>query len=101
MEPASPANPFVAWLRRAQARHSYWLTRFLILRLLGFVYFAAFVSLAVQVLPLIGWNGLLPAQDFLPRVDAHFHSSIEGFLNFPSLFWFGISDGELVTLAWI
>ena len=67
MESPPPGNPFVAWLRRAQARHSYWLTRFLILRLLGFVYFAAFVSLAVQVLPLLGSNGLLPAQDWLPR----------------------------------
>lgn len=101
MESPAPANPFAAWLRRVQARHSYWLTRFLILRVLGFVYFAAFVSLAVQVLPLVGSQGLLSAQDFLPRVAAHLHSSIEGFLTLPSLFWFGISDGELVTLAWL
>ena len=40
---------------------TYWLTRFLILRLLGIVYLAAFLSLAVQVLPLIGAHGLLPA----------------------------------------
>jgi len=40
----------------------YWLTRFAILRLLGFVYFFAFLSLACQVLPLIGSDGLLPAK---------------------------------------
>jgi hypothetical protein len=101
MESPAPANPFIAWLRRTQARHSYWLTRFLILRLLGFVYFAAFVSLAVQVLPLLGSNGLLPAQDFLPRVGIHFGSYIDGFLTLPSLFWLGISDGAMQTLAWI
>lgn len=98
---SSPAHPFVAWLRRAQARHSYWLTRFLILRLLGFVYFAAFASLAVQVLPLLGSHGLLPAQDFLPRAARYYGSEVEGFLNLPSLFWFGISDGGMVTLAWM
>jgi len=37
---------------------TYWLTRFLILRLLGLVYFFAFLSLARQVLPLIGEHGL-------------------------------------------
>ena len=30
---------------------TYWLTRLLILRLLGLVYFFAFLSLALQVLP--------------------------------------------------
>ncbi|HEV7406643.1 MAG TPA: lipase maturation factor family protein [Chthoniobacteraceae bacterium] len=100
MESPLSANPLVVWLRRAQARHSYWLTRFLILRLLGLVYFAAFVSLAVQVLPLLGSHGLLPAQDYLVGVQRHLGSWIEGLLALPSLFWFGISDGALTTLAW-
>src|SRR2546426_10635105 len=39
---------------------SYWLTRFVILRLLGLVYFVAFLSLSRQVLPLIGGHGRLP-----------------------------------------
>ncbi len=46
--------------------HSYWLTRFIILRLLGLVYFVAFLSLAQQILPLIGSQGLLPVELFLP-----------------------------------
>ena len=33
---------------------SYWLTRFVLLRLLGFVYAAAFLSAALQLVPLIG-----------------------------------------------
>ncbi len=44
-----------------RGRPSYWLTRFVLLRLLGFVYCAAFLSLATQLLPLIGHDGLLPA----------------------------------------
>ncbi|TMA42269.1 MAG: lipase maturation factor family protein, partial [Deltaproteobacteria bacterium] len=50
---------------------TYWLTRFLVLRLLGLVYFVAFLSLAHQVLPLIGTDGLLPAAPFLDRLAAH------------------------------
>lgn len=101
MESATSENPLFAWLRRAQARHSYWLTRFVILRLLGFIYLAAFVSLAFQVLPLLGSDGLLPAQDFTARVGAHFGSRFDGFLLLPSVFWAGMSDRELLVLAWI
>lgn len=79
---------------------SYWLTRFVILRLLGLVYFVAFLSLAQQVLPLIGRDGLLPAHLFLDRVAAHFGSRLGGFEQFPSLFWLGLSDRWLAGLAW-
>jgi len=79
---------------------SFWLTRFVILRLLGVVYFFAFLSLATQVLPLIGSHGLLPARSFLERATEYFGSHLDGFLQFPSLFWIDASDGLLVTLAW-
>jgi len=39
----------------------YWLTRYVILRLLGLVYMVAFMVAINQVVPLIGANGLLPA----------------------------------------
>ncbi len=80
---------------------SYWLTRFVILRLLGIVYLFAFLSLATQVLPLIGSNGLLPAGLFLQRASNYFGSRLDGFLQFPSLFWFDASDGLLLTIAWV
>ncbi len=91
----------LGYLRRAQAKNSHWLTRFVILRLLGFVYLAAFVSLAVQVLPLIGSHGLTPADDFLRRLGAHFGSAQEAFLQVPTIFWLGISDRELNVLSWL
>lgn len=80
---------------------SYWLTRFLILRLLGLVYLVAFLSLAHQVVPLIGTNGLLPAPDFLERVVMRAGSHGAGFAALPSVFWLGCSDALLVTLAWV
>jgi Lipase maturation factor len=81
--------------------HSYWLTRFLILRLLGLVYFIAFLSLANQVLPLIGKDGLLPAELFLRQVVRYYGSSLNGFLQLPSLFWISASDPFLVAMAWL
>ena len=84
----------------APPRPSYWLTRFLILRLLGLVYFVAFLSLAQQVLPLIGTDGLLPVGLFLERVQTHFGSRLAGFLQIPSVFWVNASDRVLVVAAW-
>src|SRR5262245_34570811 len=87
---------FAAW-----DRSSYWLTRFAILRLLGFVYFVAFLAAANQIVPLVGEHGLLPARDFLEHVAAHFGSRADGFLQLPSLFWFDVSDAFLNTTAWL
>lgn len=75
------------------------LTRFFILRLLGFVYFFAFLSLARQVLPLIGQHGLEPASKFLQDVQAQVGRG-GGFVALPSLFWLRLSDGLLVAGAW-
>lgn len=78
----------------------YWITRFVLLRLLGFVYFMAFLSLAAQVLPLIGHDGLLPADNFLNAVGSSFDSKVSAFVKLPTIFWLGISDNLLLILAW-
>jgi hypothetical protein len=44
---------------------TYWLTRFVILRLLGAVYAVAFLVAINQVIPLIGSDGLLPVDIYL------------------------------------
>src|SRR5436309_2522801 len=85
----------------AADRPSYWLTRFLILRLLGLVYVFAFVSLARQVLPLIGSNGLTPIAQFLAAAGSYHGSRSDGFKHYPSLFWFDASDSLLLRLAWL
>jgi Lipase maturation factor len=82
-------------------QNQYWLTRFLILRLLGFIYFIAFLILINQAVPLIGENGLLPADAFLTLLQKHFASRGRGFVEYPSLFWFHLSDASLLVFAWI
>src|SRR2546428_7623595 len=77
---------------RARNAPSYWLTRFVILRLVGLVYFVAFLVAARQIIPLIGQSGLLPAETFLHRVEGHFRSRPGGFLPLPSVFWVYASD---------
>jgi len=86
---------------RSKATKGYWLTRFVFLRLLGFIYLIAFISLATQVIPLIGENGLLPADNFLDRVEGSYGSKSNSFSALPSIFWFGVSDNALVILSWL
>jgi len=83
------------------ARPTYWLTRFLILRLLGLIYAVAFLVAIHQIVPLIGANGLLPVGMFLNSVADTLGSGGAGFRRLPSLFWFGHSDSFLLTAAWI
>jgi hypothetical protein len=81
--------------------NSYWLTRFVILRLLGFVYAIAFLVAARQLVPLVGRNGLTPAHDFLFNVQSQLGSPAEGMLQLPTLFWFGSSDLGMSIFAWV
>src|SRR4051812_29002775 len=97
-QPAAADSPDAPAASAAPA--TYWLTRFVLLRLLGFIYLIAFLVAANQLVPLVGHHGLLPADLFLSRVGQHLGSNWEGFLELPSLFWFGISDTRLVTVAW-
>ncbi len=84
----------------ARRRTSYWLTRFVLLRLLGAVYAVAFLVAAQQLLPLVGSHGLLPVGLFLGRVQQALGSPWAGFLRLPSLFWLGHSDAALLGVSW-
>lgn len=89
----------ILWARAA-AKNDYWLTRFVMLRALGFVYFFAFLSLAAQVIPLIGHNGLLPADNFLAAVENNFGSAASAFQQLPTIFFFHSSDPFMQFMAW-
>src|SRR5688572_2739750 len=95
------ASSFHALVERTRAAAltpaEYWLTRFILLRLLGLLYLIAFLAAALQLGPLIGHDGLLPADTYLRRLTEHFGSRAEGFFELPSVFWFGVSDGALLT----
>ena len=79
---------------------TWYLTRWVLLRFLGFVYAIAFLIAALQIVPLIGQNGLTPAQPFMALVADHFGSRAAAELNLPSFFWYGLSDQLLVGIAW-
>ncbi len=84
-----------------RSRETYWLTRFVILRLLGFVYVMGFLAAVNQLVPLIGSDGITPVNLFLPRVADSVGSRFQGFFTLPSLFWFDCSDTMLRVVSWI
>lgn len=102
-EPAAPAvearwRRALSWLE--QAGDNYRLTRFMLLRFTGLVWLVAFLSLAQQFIPLVGHDGLLPADLFAERVVAHFGSPWSAFWEMPSLFWFRCDDAMILTVTW-
>ncbi len=78
---------------------SWLLTRFFVLRLLGLVYFIAFLSALLQARALIGSDGLLPMGPFLRAVRRVSGSSAEAFFRAPSLFWIDASNITLVSVC--
>src|SRR6476659_4274256 len=79
---------------------TYWLTRFMILRLLGLVYAIAFLVTINQIIPLIGSHGLSPISIYLKNVSAALGSISASFMRLPSIFWAWHSDAALLTGAW-
>lgn len=77
---------------------SYVLVRWLFLRLLGIVYFIAFASSGVQILGLIGSQGILPVADMLAGVGAVVGP--ERYWLLPTLAWLDASDFFLQFLCW-
>jgi hypothetical protein len=82
-------------------RRTYWLTRFMILRLLGLIYAIAFLVAVNQMLPLIGSDGLTPVGLYLKRISTALGGNTAGFIRLPSIFWLWHSDAALLTVAWI
>ena len=69
----------------------------LFLRGLGLIYFAAFASLAVQILGLVGSAGVLPVESFLQAAREYY--GIAAYRIVPTLFWLNASDTALVVGA--
>ena len=85
----------------SRSRPTYWLTRFVMLRLIGGIYAVAFLVAIHQIVPLIGAHGLLPVGLFMDRATEALGSRGACFLRLPSLFWFVHSDVALLAVAWI
>ncbi|MEO6844756.1 MAG: lipase maturation factor family protein [Ginsengibacter sp.] len=82
-------------------QRTYWLTRFMILRLLGIIYAVAFLVAINEIIPLIGSDGLTPVNIFLKQASDALGSNKAGFMRLPSFFWFDHSDSALLTVSWI
>jgi lipase maturation factor 1 len=74
--------------------------RWLFLRALGCIYFSAFFSLAFQIRGLIGPNGILPANEYLPVV-AHSVGSSRGLWFAPTLLWLASGPHLLTAMCWV
>ncbi len=71
--------------------------RWLFLRALGLIFFAAFHSLAFQIHGLIGPEGILPARLFLDDVKTVF--PLSGVIRAPTLLWLSSGDAALTALV--
>ena len=74
------------------------LTRRLFLRLLGVVWLLAFVSLAGQIVGLVGERGIIPAGRFLDWAGSIYGA--RAWREMPTVFWLGAGDGALRGVAW-
>jgi Lipase maturation factor/DCC1-like thiol-disulfide oxidoreductase len=73
----------------------YALVSWVFLRLFGLIYVAAFASLGVQILGLIGHAGILPLGDFLVAARAALGGTAYWIL--PTLFWMNAGDTALIA----
>jgi predicted DCC family thiol-disulfide oxidoreductase YuxK len=78
---------------------SYALVSWLFLRGLGAIYVAAFASLAVQILGLVGHDGIVPLDRYLPA--AHGAGGSAAYWRMPTLFWLDQRDTLLLGGAWL
>ena len=84
----------VLWGRTLEPE-SYALVSWLFLRGLGAIYLSAFVSLGVQILGLVGHDGISPLDRYLPA--AHGAWGTAAHWRLPTLFWLDQSDTLLVA----
>ena len=82
---------------RQPARPTFFLTRWLFLRLIGVIYLIAFLSLWLQIDGLIGSDGILPADQYLNAVREQV--GLERYVTFPTLSWLNDSDAFLHLLC--
>src|SRR6201987_3895038 len=74
------------------------ISRWLVLRALGLIYFSAFFSLVFQIKGLIAPGGILPANEYLQAV-AH-TLGLTRIWFAPTLLWFSSSSLMLSALCW-
>ena len=84
-------------------RPTYWLTRFLILRLLGAIYAVAFLAAINQIIPLIGSDGLASGREHSCNVPAKSSArrAPDSLYTCHRSFGSSTPDTALLVAAWI
>ena len=75
------------------------ISSWLFIKALAVIYFAAFLSIAVQITGLAGANGILPLEEFLTL--AFQHRGYQAFLYLPTVFWIDSGDFALQLVAYL
>lgn len=86
-----------AWAQLGDTGETYVIASWLFLRVMGLIYLAAFLSLAVQIRGLIGRDGILPLEDFLA---SRRRLGLRRLWRIPTLCWLNASDTFLSLLCW-
>lgn len=76
----------------------YRLVAWVFLRLLGLIYLAAFVSLALEIQALAGIQGIYPIAEQLAAVAGQKGALAP--IAYPSVFWLAAGDWSLLAVAW-
>jgi len=74
------------------------LVSWLLLRLMGLIYLAAFASFGVQALGLIGSHGILPLSEFVEALRDQL--GLERYWRVPMLFWLDDRDLAIRSVCW-
>ncbi len=103
---AANRGPLAVWRRIWWGKDlkppKYHIASTVFLRLLGVIYFIAFVSLWTQIDGLIGDSGILPVNKFLSAVDQFFAQQVprgSAVWNVPTLVWISPHDAFLHLLC--
>jgi len=73
-----------------------WATPETFLRLLGLVYFVAFLSFGIQARGLLGTHGILPFEEYLKAARSIMH--VSAYWNIPTLLWLLPNDSAMKAL---
>jgi hypothetical protein len=75
------------------------IARWLFLRALGVIYFSAFLALLFQIRGMVGVNGILPAGEYLEKVQGL--GAVRFWYAPTVLWWVGSGNHALMALAWV
>lgn len=85
--------------KKTDERRQFYVARNLFLRLLGGIYFSAFISLLFQAKGLWGSEGILPVHGYLDAVREYFGA--ECYSNHLTVFWINSSDAFLIFTCYL